>query len=96
MKSEGSNSLPQMENIYPHILDLIRVQMEARSHTQLTILYIFSSISMRSWVQVLETASCRNVGKGCVHKNLRPKVVGPFPVAWTLHKRELHAPGYPL
>jgi hypothetical protein len=28
MKSEGSNSLPQMENIYPHILDLIRVQME--------------------------------------------------------------------
>jgi hypothetical protein len=41
MKTEGSNSLPQMENIYPHILDLIRVQMEARSHTQLTILYFF-------------------------------------------------------
>jgi hypothetical protein len=23
---------------------------------------------MESWVQVLETASCRNAGKGCVHK----------------------------
>jgi len=31
---------------------------------------------MRSWVQVLETASCRNAGKGCVQKT---QVVGPFP-----------------
>jgi hypothetical protein len=31
---------------------------------------------MRSWVQVLETASCINVGKGCVRMT---KVVGPFP-----------------
>jgi hypothetical protein len=31
---------------------------------------------MRSCVQVLERASCRNAGKGCV---IRPKVVRPFP-----------------
>jgi hypothetical protein len=27
---------------------------------------------MRSWIQVLETASCRNAGKGCVHKTKWP------------------------
>jgi hypothetical protein len=39
---------------------------------------------MRSWVQVLETAFCRNAGKGCVHETQCGR---------TLHKRELRAPG---
>jgi hypothetical protein len=26
---------------------------------------------MRSWIQVLETASYRNTGKGCIHKDLK-------------------------
>jgi hypothetical protein len=25
-------------------------------------------VTMRSWVQVLETTSCRNAGKDCIHK----------------------------
>jgi hypothetical protein len=25
-------------------------------------------VTMKSWVQVLETASCRNAGKDCIHK----------------------------
>ena len=46
---------------------------------------------MRSWVQVLETASCRNAGKGCVHKTQSGRTLPR-----TLCKRELHAPGCPF
>jgi hypothetical protein len=42
---------------------------------------------MRLWVQVLETTSCRNAGKGRVHKTLSGQ---------TLCKRELRAPGCPF
>jgi hypothetical protein len=37
-------------------------------------------MTMRSWVQVLETASCRNARKSCIHKTQN---------GWTMHKREL-------
>ena len=40
---------------------------------------------MRSWVQVLETASCRNAGRGCVQKTQSGRTL-----PWTLRKRELH------
>jgi hypothetical protein len=33
-------------------------------------------VTMRSWIQVLETTSYRNTGKGCIS---RIYVVGPFP-----------------
>jgi hypothetical protein len=46
---------------------------------------------MRSWVQVMETASCRNAGKGCVHKIQSGRT---FPR--TLRKWELRAPGCPF
>jgi hypothetical protein len=42
---------------------------------------------MRSWFQVLETASCRNAEKGSVHK---------IQSGWTLHKRELRVLGCPV
>jgi hypothetical protein len=47
--------------------------------------------TMRSWVHVLKTASCRNAGKDCVHKT---QSGWTFPR--TLRKRELHAPGWPF
>jgi hypothetical protein len=36
---------------------------------------------MRSWVQVPETSSCRNAGKGCVHKTQSGRTLpqGPDP-----------------
>jgi hypothetical protein len=40
MNTEGSSSSLRMENNSAHILDLTRVQMEARSHAQL-IIYIY-------------------------------------------------------
>jgi hypothetical protein len=43
------------------------------------------------WVQVLETTSCRNVGKGCVHKTQSAQTL-----PWSLRKRELCAPGCPF
>jgi hypothetical protein len=48
-------------------------------------------VTMRSWVQVLETTSYRNVGKDYVHKTQSGRT---FP--WILCKRELRAPGCPL
>jgi hypothetical protein len=44
-------------------------------------------VTMRSRVQVLKTASCRNAGKGCGHKTQSGQ---------TLRKRELRAPGCPM
>jgi hypothetical protein len=46
---------------------------------------------MRSWVQVLETTSCRNAGKGCVHKTQSSQTLPQ-----TLHMRELCALGCPF
>jgi hypothetical protein len=46
---------------------------------------------MGSTVQVLETISCRNAVKDCVHKTQCGQTV-----PWTLRKLELHAPGCPL
>jgi hypothetical protein len=51
------------------------------------------SVIMRSWVQVLETASCKNAGKDCVHKS---KNQSGQTLLWTLCKRELRAPGCPF
>jgi hypothetical protein len=48
-------------------------------------------VTMRSWVQVLETATCRNAGKDCVHKTQSGRTL-----PWTLRKLELHAPGCPF
>jgi hypothetical protein len=45
---------------------------------------------MRSWVQVLEMTSCRNAGKGYIHKTQSGRII-----PWTLPKRELCAPGCP-
>jgi hypothetical protein len=45
---------------------------------------------MRSWVQVLETASCINAGKGCVHKTESGQILPR-----TLRKQELRASGCP-
>jgi hypothetical protein len=41
---------------------------------------------MHSWVQVLETISCKNVGKGCVHM-----IQSGRTLPQTLRKRELRA-----
>jgi hypothetical protein len=46
---------------------------------------------MRSWVQLLETASCKNARKGCVHKTQSGQTLPQ-----TLRKRELRAPGCPF
>jgi hypothetical protein len=43
---------------------------------------------MRSWVQVLETTSCKNAGKGYVHKTQSGQTL-----PWTLRKQELRALG---
>jgi hypothetical protein len=48
-------------------------------------------VTMWSSVHVLETASCRNAGKGCVHKTQSVRTL-----PWTLHKCELCAPGCPF
>jgi hypothetical protein len=48
-------------------------------------------VTMRPWVQVLETASCRNSGKGCVHKTQSGWIL-----PWTLRKQELHSSDCPL
>jgi hypothetical protein len=45
---------------------------------------------MRSWVQVLETASRRNAGKCYVHKSQSDRTLPQ-----TLRKQELRAPGCP-
>jgi hypothetical protein len=42
-------------------------------------------------IQVLKTASCRNVGEGCVHKTQSGRTL---PRTW--RKRELHTPGCPF
>jgi hypothetical protein len=44
-------------------------------------------MTMRSWIQVLETASCINAGEGCVHETQSDR---------TLRKRKLDAPGCPF
>jgi hypothetical protein len=44
-----------------------------------------------SWVQVLETASCGNEGKDCVHKTQ-----SGLTLPRTLHKRELRASACPF
>jgi hypothetical protein len=46
---------------------------------------------MRSWVQALVTASCRNVGKDCVHKTQSGRTLPR-----TLRKQELRASGCPF
>jgi hypothetical protein len=46
---------------------------------------------MKSWVQVLETASCKNAGKGYVHKTQSGRTL-----PYTLRKRELRAPDCPF
>jgi hypothetical protein len=43
-------------------------------------------VTMRPWVQLLETTSCRNAGKECIHKTQSGR---------TLRKRDLRAPGCP-
>jgi hypothetical protein len=45
----------------------------------------------KSIKQVPETASCRNAGKGCVHKTQSGQTL-----PWALCKRELCAPSCPL
>jgi hypothetical protein len=47
--------------------------------------------TMKSWVQVLETASCRNAGKDCIHKTKSGQTLPQ-----TLRKQELRAPGCPF
>jgi hypothetical protein len=49
---------------------------------------VFMHPLMRSWVQVLETTSCRNAEKGYVHKTQSDRTLPR-----TLHKRELRTPG---
>jgi hypothetical protein len=48
-------------------------------------------VTMRSWVQVLETTSCRKAVKDCVHKTQSCRTL-----PWTLRNWELRAPGCPL
>jgi hypothetical protein len=48
-------------------------------------------VTMTSWVQVVETTSCRNVGKCCVHKTQSDRTL-----PWTLRKQKLRAPGCPF
>jgi hypothetical protein len=61
------------------------------------VFYIFFDLSdgilVTMWpsVHVLETASCRNVGKGCVHKTQSGQTLSR-----TLRKQELRAPGCPF
>jgi hypothetical protein len=45
---------------------------------------------MRSWVQLLETSSCRNARKSYVHKTQSGRTL-----LRTLRKRDLRAPGCP-
>jgi hypothetical protein len=42
-------------------------------------------------VQVLEIVSCRNAGKGCIHKTQSGRTL-----PWIMCNRELRAPGYPI
>jgi hypothetical protein len=44
-------------------------------------------VTMRSWVEVLETTSCRNAGKDYIHNTQSD---------WTLRKQKLRALGCPL
>jgi pentatricopeptide repeat protein len=79
MASKGIKKLPGAINVElgDHVHTFL---IGDKSHPQSDIIY-------QSWVQVLETASCRNVGKCCVHKTQ---------IGWTLRKQELRALGYPF
>jgi hypothetical protein len=65
---------------------LIRLKMHLTQRFP-SVLFSACLVTMRSWVQVLETVSCRNTGKCRVHKTQSGQ---------TLRKRELRAPGCPL
>jgi hypothetical protein len=58
------------------------------------LLFLSSSyrlVTMKSWVQVLETASCRNTRKGCVHKTQ-----SGWTLFQTLHKAGATCTGLPF